>query len=288
MGRRDALPLSISTVPPEYLTFADVAMVKIEAVRASNARVKAFPRGLVAIFGIDIALQNDTIESTRVPLTRILVGGTSGIAESTAKEFCRYAVEPTVILIGRNTDAATRIISELESIAPAGTYSFIQKDVSLLKNVDEACELIQSQVSKVNLLLLSSATMSLRGRDETPEGIDKKLATNYYSRMRFTQQLLPLLRVASPELSRVVSVLAPGTESASFNRKDLGLKENFSLSNAANHAVVMTDFCFEEFAKDNPTVSFIHSFPSFVRTLYSLLLTFSELSFHPLSLFGSA
>ena len=149
-------------------------------------------------------------------------------------------------------------------MANDGTYAFIKKDVSLLQNVDEACEEIKSKESKVNLLFMSSGTMSLKGREETSEGIDKKLATNYYSRMRFTQQLLPLLQAAQPQLSHVVSVLAPGTESASFNTRDLGLKESFSLSSAANHACVMTDFCFEEFARRNPTVSFIHSFPGLV------------------------
>ena len=195
------------------------------------------------------------------------MGGTSGIAESTAKQFCRFAKKPTVYLVGRNEESAARIISELRSIASDGTYAFIKKDVSLLRNVDEVCEEIKSKESKVNLLFMSSGTMSLKGREETSEGIDKKLATNYYSRMRFIQQLLPLLQAANPQLSRVVSVLAPGSESASFNTSDLGLRDKYSLSSAANHAGVMTDFCFEEFARRVPTVSFIHSFPGIVSIL---------------------
>ena len=100
---------------------------------------------------------------------------------------------------------------------------------------------------------------------ETSEGLDRKLATNYYSRLRFTQQLLPLLQSASPQLSRVVSVLAPGGEGAvDFN--DLDLKHNFSLGKAATHAVTMTDFAFEELARKNPTISFVHSFPGGVKT----------------------
>ncbi len=102
---------------------------------------------------------------------------------------------------------------------------------------------------------------------ETSEGLDRKLTTNYYSRMRFTQRLLPLMQAASPQLSRVVSVLAPGEESqTSFHLNDLGLKENFSLRNAACHAVTMTDFFFEEMAKKNPTISFVHAFPGGVKT----------------------
>ena len=92
------------------------------------------------------------------------------------------------------------------------------------------------------------------------------MTTNYYGRMRFAQQLLPLLQAASPGLSRVVSVLAPGEEKASFNMDDLDLKENFSLGNAANHCITMTDFTFEEFAKRNSTISFVHAYPGVVRT----------------------
>lgn len=102
---------------------------------------------------------------------------------------------------------------------------------------------------------------------ETSEGLDRKLTTNYYSRMRFTQRLLPLMQAASPQLSRVVSVLAPGEESqTTFHLDDLGLKEKFSLRNAACHAITMTDFFFEEMAKKTPTVSFVHAYPGTVKT----------------------
>ena len=100
---------------------------------------------------------------------------------------------------------------------------------------------------------------------ETSEGLDRKLATNYYSRMRFTQQLLPLLQSASPQLSRVVSVLAPGGEAA-LNLDNLDLKQNFSLGKAAAHAITMTDFAFEEMAVKHPNVAFVHAYPGFVKT----------------------
>ena len=102
---------------------------------------------------------------------------------------------------------------------------------------------------------------------ETSEGLDRKLTTNYYSRMRFIQRLLPLMQAASPQLARVVSVLGAGEESrTSFHLDDLGLKENFSLRNAACHAITMTDFFFEELAKKYPTVSFVHAYPGTVKT----------------------
>ena len=89
---------------------------------------------------------------------------------------------------------------------------------------------------------------------------------NYYGRLRFAHQLLPLLQSASPGLSRVVSVLGAGSESNTFNLSDLDLKQNFSVRNAAIHAIVMTDFAFEEASKTNPTTSFVHSYPGLVKT----------------------
>ena len=90
--------------------------------------------------------------------------------------------------------------------------------------------------------------------------------TNYYARLRFTQQLLPLLQSASPHLSRVVSVLEGGGESASINLDDLGLKQSYSVKNAAKHAITMTGLAFEELAKENSTVSFVHAYPGIVKT----------------------
>lgn len=101
---------------------------------------------------------------------------------------------------------------------------------------------------------------------ETTEGLDQKLSRNYYGRLRFAHQLLPLLHSASPQISRVISVLGAGAESSSFDLSDLDLKQNFSINNAARHAIVMTDFAFEEAAKLHPTTSFIHSNPGMVKT----------------------
>ena len=86
--------------------------------------------------------------------------------------------------------------------------------------------------------------------------------------MRFTQQLLPLLRAASPQISRVVSVLGAGEESAALELNNLDLRTNFSLSKAAKHTITMTSFAFEEMAKEDPDISFIHSFPGGVKTGY--------------------
>jgi hypothetical protein len=98
------------------------------------------------------------------------------------------------------------------------------------------------------------------------------MSLHYYSRLRFTQNLLPLLQNAATAdagtplpISRVISVLAAGYERA-INTSDLSLKTTFSMGNAANHATTMNTLALDSLAKENPTISFIHSQPGGVDT----------------------
>jgi hypothetical protein len=94
------------------------------------------------------------------------------------------------------------------------------------------------------------------------------MALNYYSRMRFISNLLPLLQVATsnpPHFSRTLSILGAGDE-GKVNFDDLELKNTFSPIRCAAHTIVMNDFMTEEFSKRQPGTTFAHSYPSVVIT----------------------
>lgn len=109
--------------------------------------------------------------------------------------------------------------------------------------------------------------MTLRGRSETEEGLDRKMVVNYYSRIRWALNMMPLLEAASKanELSRVITVLAAGSE-GDVRLDDLELKHNFTLHACLAHCVVMTDFMIEELSRRYPGTSFSHSYPGTVKT----------------------
>jgi NAD(P)-dependent dehydrogenase (short-subunit alcohol dehydrogenase family) len=226
-------------------------MVALTAVRTHNSTLRSLSPGLVAVF----------------------VGGTSGIGLSTAREFVRNTSSPHIYLVGRNQAEATTLINELQTLNPSSQLSFIKSDVSLLKNVDEVCKQIKEKESKVNLLFMTAGYFTLSGRDDTSEGLDRKFSLHYYARMRFLQNLSPLLTNAAnstdanASLSRVVSVLDPklGRASAPI-LSDLSLKDNFSLKNCATHASAMNNFALERFSNTHPGTSFIHAYPSGVNT----------------------
>lgn len=239
-------------------------MVRIDTVRESNAQAKGL---------------EDTVA--------IFLGGTGGIGESTAKELFIRTTRPRAYIIGRfetfhsvphdvkteadmvrrSEERGNRICNELHELNPEGKAIFMQRDISLLRNVDELCAELREREPKIHWLFLTAGFMTLRGRTETPEGLDRKMAVNYYARIRCILNLMPNLTAASEagELSRVISVLAAGSE-GDVRVDDLDLKHDFTLHACLAHCVVMTDFIIEELAKRYPGTSFAHSYPGTVKT----------------------
>ncbi|KAK6439418.1 hypothetical protein LTR95_004366 [Oleoguttula sp. CCFEE 5521] len=219
-------------------------MVNLEAVRASNAQGELI-RDFVGVY----------------------VGATGGIGEATLREVFQRTVRPRAYIVGRNKDKADAIISKLSEINPSGQCSFLPHDVSRLENVDAVCAELRGREPKINALFLTAGYMTLSGRTETDEGLDRKMCTNYYSRIRFALNLMPCLTAAAEagELSRVNTVLAAGSE-GKVNIEDLDLKRKFGLHAALAHCTVMSDFMVEELAKRYPGTTFMHSYPGTAKT----------------------
>lgn len=122
-------------------------MVSLASVKASNAAIStSLPAGLVAVF----------------------VGGTSGIGAYTLKELARQAKQPRIYNIGRSREAAERIEAECRLLNPEAQYTFIQSDVSLIRNVDIVCEEIKSKEKSINILFLSQGTLAYGTSNQTP------------------------------------------------------------------------------------------------------------------------
>ncbi|KAF8875176.1 hypothetical protein BD779DRAFT_1564344 [Infundibulicybe gibba] len=221
-------------------------MLSLAAIRASNA---AF--------------------APSYPPVALFVGGTSGIGQAMAEAFGNYTKgNAQVIIIGRNKAAADAILAKLPpSTVPGVSHEFVQCDVTLMKNVQATTTELLARIPKINFLVMTAGFMTMKGRDETEEGIDRKLAAHYYSRWKFTSDLMPALRKArdAGEDAKVFSVLGAG-KGGEIDTEDLGLKKSFSLTNAALAAPTYNDLMMEEFSEKHPDMTFIHASPGIVRT----------------------
>jgi len=122
----------------------------LETVRASNERIAStLPPRLVAVF----------------------VGATNGVGEATVRRFAKYTSAPRVYLIGRSQEAGTRIVNECKTLNPDGEFTFIAKDTSLIRNVDEIYRTIQQNEKSVNLLFLTIGTLQT-GKSELSKNME--------------------------------------------------------------------------------------------------------------------
>jgi hypothetical protein len=74
------------------------------------------------------------------------------------------------------------VIEELKRSNSSGNYEFVQADLTLMKNVEQVAREITSKVEKINYLCMSQGISSMKIRDDTEEGIDRKMALHFYSR----------------------------------------------------------------------------------------------------------
>lgn len=215
-------------------------MVALETIRASNSRIAStLPSGLVAIF----------------------VGATNGVGEATVRQFAKYASAPRVYLIGRSQDAGTRIVNECRALNAKGEFTFISKDTSLMRNVDEICETIKQKEKSVNLLFLTIGT--LQTGKTTVEGLHYPAAIAVHARNRFINNLLPLINNAT-SLRRVISVFIATLE-GEIQMDDF---QGWHMKLMANrdHAASITTLSLESHHRDNRKVSFVHNFPGVIKS----------------------
>lgn len=109
----------------------------------------------------------------------------------------------------------------------------------------------------MSILLLTNST-------DTSEGLKLAMALAHYTRARFIQNLLPELQAAK-SLRRVVSVFA-ATKEGQFYLEHLKSPEKVPLIKARGHAASLVTMGMESLARQTPSVSFIHTFPGFVKT----------------------
>jgi NAD(P)-dependent dehydrogenase (short-subunit alcohol dehydrogenase family) len=206
----------------------------------------------------------------------IVVGGTSGIGHGIALRLAQ--ANANVYIVGRNQEKGLRIVDEMRAAASTNRdivgrnppnrppkFGYIECDAMLVKNVKESCDLIQHTVPKIDYLICTQGISSLGTKEETSEGLPKKLAIHYYSRYAFAYYLTNhLLKAVDP---RFVSVFSAGVHKPYTKfMEDADLKKYKSVDDMANATGLYNDFAVDALSQRNPQISYIHIAPGFVAT----------------------
>lgn len=130
--------------------------------------------------------------------TALIVGGTKGIGYATAKALIQRGAAVTIV--GRSKESG-------ESAVQAIGASFIQADVSLMAEVRRLTQQVLASQMPLDILIHSADVIAFK-RVETSEGLERTLATTYFS--RFLLNALLLERMQQCADARIVHVAAPG------------------------------------------------------------------------------
>ena len=196
-------------------------------------------------------------------ITAVFTGATRGIGLATLEAFAQHVPKPTAIIVGRSASRFDPHLARLRSMNPAGTFTFIEHDIELLRDVDATSKLIISALEgrKIDILYTSQGYISFAGRETNADGLDRSISLRYHGRVRFTQNLLPCMS----ETARSVSILA-GSKEGKVIEDDLELERNYSVLNSMNHYGTLMSLSYDSLAKAHPQKTFVHVFPGEVNT----------------------
>ncbi|KAE8221605.1 hypothetical protein CF319_g5056 [Tilletia indica] len=225
--------------------------------------------------------------SSFIPLA-VLLGGTSGIGLATAYALSSaFRGKVHLILSSRSASRAAEAIANLPyppSAENGGSAEFVEVNASSMASVREMSRTVRNRVEemnggKINYLVLSCGQLVMQGSDRTEEGIERKLAMNYYARYALAELLTSNLEAAraAGEPARVISILAPG-RGGPIDTSDFGLAKEAEqsgksmlrlptwLRQAEMAGVTYGDWACEHLGDLHPSVSYVHTYPGIVKT----------------------
>lgn len=131
----------------------------------------------------------------------LLTGATSGIGRETARGLARTGA--TLVLACRNLTKAQALCTELQQASGNPWISVMALDLASLRAVRQFVEAFLTSHPQLHVLINNAGTFCLQ-RQETEDGLERTMATNYFGPFLLTAGLIPVL-VQSPG-ARIVNL----------------------------------------------------------------------------------
>ncbi len=164
--------------------------------------------------------------------TVIVTGGTSGIGYETALALSK--ADADVVIASRNAEKGKEIIRKIKDIYSDAKVSFMTLDTSSQVSVKEFCNKWIGTGKKIDTLILNAGISNVPKREETVDGFERQLATNYLGHFTMTSLLLPYMNTDADARIILVSSLAHKRTQLRFD--DLQLKKSYNPMTAYNHS----------------------------------------------------
>lgn len=144
------------------------------------------------------------------PRTAVVTGANSGIGLETARGLVQRGFH--VVLLCRSAPRGAAARADIDASVPGASTEVVLCDLGDQADVRRAAGELLEHLDRLELLV-NNAGITIRSREETPEGHDVMLAVNHLGPFLLTNLLLPLLQASAP--ARIVNL---ASEAHKFGR----------------------------------------------------------------------
>ncbi|MBR0835895.1 SDR family oxidoreductase [Bradyrhizobium manausense] len=155
--------------------------------------------------------------------TAVVTGATGGLGYETALALADAGA--IVILTGRNEAKGLRAIEGICAKFPNALIAYEHLDLASLSSVADFARRFAASNDQLDLLINNAGVMALPKRQQTEDGFEMQLGTNYLGHYALTARLLPQLRRA--KAPRIVNLSSLAHRSGAINFDDLQSKRSY-------------------------------------------------------------
>lgn len=137
----------------------------------------------------------------------VVTGANSGLGFGIASRLAEAGAE--VLLAVRNRAKGEEAVARLTQAVPGARVGIRDLDLASLASVRECAAGLAAEGRPIDLLVNNAGVMAPPKREETVDGFELQVGTNYLGPFAFTGLLLPLLRAAdAPRVMTMSSIVA--------------------------------------------------------------------------------
>ncbi|WP_421123746.1 oxidoreductase [Sphingobium yanoikuyae] len=171
-----------------------------------------------------------------------VITGTGGLGFEDASALVRKGTK--VILAGRNPAKGKDSITRIRAETPTADIAFEELDLASLESIGAFAGRLLADGRPIDVLINNAGVAIVQKRQETQDGFELQLGTNYLGHFALTMRLMPLL--LSAKAPRVVSLSSTTHKMGKIDFDDLQLEKSYGGSAAyAQSKLAMLMFALE-------------------------------------------
>jgi NAD(P)-dependent dehydrogenase (short-subunit alcohol dehydrogenase family) len=192
----------------------------------------------------------------------VITGGTDGIGKAAAIQLAKLGAY--LLLVSRNPNKGTAAVAEIKQASGNDAITFLQADLSIVKNVKHAATQIREIFDRVDVLVHCAGNSFPQRRTLTVDGLEFSFAIEYMARYVLTNELLDLLRAAPAP--QVLSVAGGGTVTGKIDFDNLQGEKHYGLIEVIKISGRACDLLTLEQIERYPEITFYNYGPGIVRS----------------------